>query len=1221
MPVRHIILGWHKDEQPSIEKQHACADALLKRLGVDSHQSIRVVHTEDKTTARASGNGRHYEMHIALNGVSPTGKAPESTRDWATIEIATAWVAAEHGFAEIPGRFNGIGDGPKSSRNGKARSVSAQKEKPTIADELSADPERLQRLKNARAWGMQAGSWNPLLEELDRQGLRLERGKDRGSQRVRGLILVDQADPKRRHKFSALDTPVLKWGEGPLTIDLGPLPADLSIPVATAHTVADEPTVNAKPKPSADAAKPSNLDREIERRMRHERSVLRGRFNEEQDRIHHERSRILTVKKRAWPKFQGRRAELLDAARTRRNLLYWIFPKRKLLRKLLNTRFDRTLNAKLQAARGVFDAEKALPLPNLQCWTTWSADRLRAARNRIQQELIDEFAAKATAARKKAEEVDDNKRAVNRDMILRAWGTSSDQVVIRWNSRARPAETVASLRLVSELRTAGIVLEGELGGETVQLSVGSLVDWIGIGHDRDKRLAVIEQAALSSRREADAIVADQSRKTAEREQQRQLADTEEIIKTFWSADSTQTHVTLRWNSPTGPGATVAAKRLADTLAAAGVAVLKAYDGSWGSVSISDLARWIGTEEERDQRLRQTRLAARESIIEMAALERDQHAPKQSGKAIDKAEAGTRAGQGAETTVAEAAKQEADPSVQPVVPSIQRPFFNRLSDIVGKLDPIVGQDSARRETGQLVPDVIQPQRAAAPAQANQEPALAASKADSAAAAPANSPFVKAPSAEENSSQDASRWAARWVSAAPKSNRNRGRLVWLLPPRTMPPDEPLRRLVENINEHPELEPSSRLLEGGYREVSVSAAAMTELLTTVAPSDRSICDDAGASCHSASRANYAEQRAFFVEANAWTESWIKRAPRSVLALDRLTWRWPEHPSQSDPVATLWDMLLKAYSSLDAMLSDGQLSVAEEFLRPVLTTVDPQQRGRWDQVARQCAIADQADWVDLDRQLEQVLRSEERPHKSDQGKLTPSVTRGDNVDQAVDAVEPATDPSPAEPGISPESPTPQTGPSWLQRLRAALDSRVEPSSSRWSDPEPVRISKSSPSVLPALNAEVEQPVGTALAAELLGNHQQYRLVRYDRRSRTVWMITRDEIWNGTASPSSDGAHGLGPALANLGLSWRSAAYSRHPDLIVYEMQFSELAQALGRLPKTAFEGWCDRLRRATFSSDAQRRDTEHAAKIGEPRQANSAEKLNKQGGRGPESGGGINM
>ena len=60
-PVKTLSLSWHKDDKPTPEHMIESADAYLKHMGWDAHQTLFVGHNDTE----------HRHIHIILNRVDP----------------------------------------------------------------------------------------------------------------------------------------------------------------------------------------------------------------------------------------------------------------------------------------------------------------------------------------------------------------------------------------------------------------------------------------------------------------------------------------------------------------------------------------------------------------------------------------------------------------------------------------------------------------------------------------------------------------------------------------------------------------------------------------------------------------------------------------------------------------------------------------------------------------------------------------------------------------------------------------------------------------------------------------------------------------------------------------------------------------------------------------------------------------------------------------------
>lgn len=163
-PVCHIIVSWSGTEAVTIPKQLAAGDKLLEALGLTDHQALIVPHKEPKQGVVPGPDGRHHEMHIIVNRVSPAGKINRLSHSYPTAEAAAARISRELGFAVVPGRFNREGI-QKPGIGAMIGSIQGETGRPTIANEILDDPVRLEKLRQARK-----ESWVFLLQEFAAQG-------------------------------------------------------------------------------------------------------------------------------------------------------------------------------------------------------------------------------------------------------------------------------------------------------------------------------------------------------------------------------------------------------------------------------------------------------------------------------------------------------------------------------------------------------------------------------------------------------------------------------------------------------------------------------------------------------------------------------------------------------------------------------------------------------------------------------------------------------------------------------------------------------------------------------------------------------------------------------------------------------------------------------------------------------------------------------------------
>jgi hypothetical protein len=225
-PAWHLIFGWHPEEfdqslSSATVQAHMmkAARAVVKELGLSDHQTLYAAHFDQKSGLIPGA--RHWETHVVINRVGPGRRVASSSWDFARVEKAVAVVAEQAEMRQVPGRFNGVerADGFVANRVGeKARKEADRSGRETFADELKQNDRLITSLRDFREANDAAGFFRAM--ELHGVGVRWHLPRSRRAKR--GLVVFDLADPQRSCAFSCLDSPMEKWGHGPLEKAFGP---------------------------------------------------------------------------------------------------------------------------------------------------------------------------------------------------------------------------------------------------------------------------------------------------------------------------------------------------------------------------------------------------------------------------------------------------------------------------------------------------------------------------------------------------------------------------------------------------------------------------------------------------------------------------------------------------------------------------------------------------------------------------------------------------------------------------------------------------------------------------------------------------------------------------------------------------------------------------------------------------------------------------------------
>ncbi len=342
-PVAHFVVSWSKDESVDVARQLQAGHQILAALKLSDHQALIVVHDEPKGGIRPGPNGRHYEMHMIVNRVHPSGTVNNMSHSFARAEVAAKQISERLGFSVVPGRFNGaILDKPGVGQS--IGSIRAETGRPTIAEELLTNSASMARLREARRRG-----WPELLAAFAELGVQIApppantaaaRGRAKRNLQ-RGLVMIDATETDRRIKISALDTAYEKWGAIALERDLGPVPyAMLPVPAKQAK----DKSKDARQEVSTVSSAIPALDAAPYRMFMLEKS----RASKER------KEQIESGKRRRSEIYLGAKVEfeaLISKADTRRKLVRMFCGRRSLVGAALNAILDTTLALRLGEIR------------------------------------------------------------------------------------------------------------------------------------------------------------------------------------------------------------------------------------------------------------------------------------------------------------------------------------------------------------------------------------------------------------------------------------------------------------------------------------------------------------------------------------------------------------------------------------------------------------------------------------------------------------------------------------------------------------------------------------------------------------------------------------------------------------------------------------------------------------------------------------------------------
>jgi hypothetical protein len=176
-PVYHVVLSWHKDENPTRELMRAVADTTMSDLRLSEHQQILIAHHDTD----------HRHLHIVVNRVHPERHtAWKKSHDYRTIEVSIGRQSKALGMRYVPGRHNEPETFRKTAK--KPRNSEVQRaERLGTKDQLRGHwtPEQIAEKRPRLAETIAAvRSWDELDRALSADGLDI-------SAKGQGLVVGD----------------------------------------------------------------------------------------------------------------------------------------------------------------------------------------------------------------------------------------------------------------------------------------------------------------------------------------------------------------------------------------------------------------------------------------------------------------------------------------------------------------------------------------------------------------------------------------------------------------------------------------------------------------------------------------------------------------------------------------------------------------------------------------------------------------------------------------------------------------------------------------------------------------------------------------------------------------------------------------------------------------------------------------------------------------------
>ncbi len=129
----HVLLSYHSEDNLTTEQLKQIEDEFCKKIGMDKHQRISVVH----------GDTDHPHIHIAINKIDPeTGRNVDPYHLWKVMADAVADIEKQFGLRQ---------DNHRSAKT-RSQNIIDTAERMSGEETLCSKIRKIDTLKNARTW-------------------------------------------------------------------------------------------------------------------------------------------------------------------------------------------------------------------------------------------------------------------------------------------------------------------------------------------------------------------------------------------------------------------------------------------------------------------------------------------------------------------------------------------------------------------------------------------------------------------------------------------------------------------------------------------------------------------------------------------------------------------------------------------------------------------------------------------------------------------------------------------------------------------------------------------------------------------------------------------------------------------------------------------------------------------------------------------------------------